>query len=87
MGVAVLQLVKFDRAQAGLFLALFLQQAITNLSESTWLAINAAFALAVGTLATFSLSRALLEQRLWPRTPVAAPATAPPRATFRPRFR
>jgi O-antigen ligase len=59
-----LQLLKFDRGQAMLFLALFFQQALTNLSESTWLAINSAFAIAVATLATFSLSRALLEQRL-----------------------
>lgn len=59
-----LQLMKFDRAQGLLFLALFFQQAITNLSESTWLAVNSAFAIAVATLATFSLSRALLEQRL-----------------------
>lgn len=59
-----LQLMKFDRGQGMLFLALFFQQAITNLSESTWLAVNSAFALAVVTLATFSLSRSLLEQRL-----------------------
>jgi len=59
-----LQLMKFDRAQGLLYLALFFQQAITNLSESTWFAINSAFAIAVATLATFSLSRSLLEQRL-----------------------
>jgi exopolysaccharide production protein ExoQ len=59
-----LQLMKFDRGQGLLFLALFFQQAVTNLSESTWFAINSAFAIAVATLATFSLSRALLEQRL-----------------------
>jgi len=59
-----LQVMKFDRGQALLFLALFFQQAITNLSESTWFAINSAFAIAVATLATFSLSRALLERRL-----------------------
>jgi len=59
-----LQLMKFDRSQGLLFLALFFQQAITNLSESTWLAINAAFALALTMLATFALSRSLLEPRL-----------------------
>jgi exopolysaccharide production protein ExoQ len=59
-----LQLMKFDRPQGCLFLALFFQQLITNLSESTWLAINAAFALALVTLATFALSRSLLERRL-----------------------
>jgi O-antigen ligase len=59
-----LQLMRFDRAQGMLFLALFFQQAITNLSETTWLAVNSAFAIAVVTLATFALARALLEQRL-----------------------
>ena len=59
-----LRLMKFDRAQAVLFLAIFFQQAITNLSESTWFAINSAFAIAVVTLATFAMARALLEQRL-----------------------
>jgi O-antigen ligase len=59
-----LQLMKFDRNQGVLFLALFFQQAITNLSESTWLAINSGFAIALVTLATFALSRSLLELRL-----------------------
>ncbi len=59
-----LQLMTFDRGQGVLFLGLFFQQAITNLSESTWLAINSAFAIAIVTLATFSLSRSLLEYRL-----------------------
>ena len=55
---------KLDRGQGVLFLGLFFQQAITNLTESTWLAINSAFAIAVGTLATFSMARSLLDQRL-----------------------
>jgi len=59
-----LQLMKFDRSQGMLFLALFFQQAVTNLSESTWLAINSAFAIAIATLATFALSRSLLEHEL-----------------------
>ena len=59
-----LQLMRLDRGQGVLFLALFFQQAITNLSETTWLAVNSAFAIAVVTLATFALSRSLLEQRL-----------------------
>jgi exopolysaccharide production protein ExoQ len=59
-----LQLMKVDRGQGMLFLALFFQQAITNLSESTWFAINSGFAIALVTLATFALSRSLLEQRL-----------------------
>ena len=69
-----LQVMKFDRNQGLLFLALFFQQAITNLSESTWLAINAAFALALVTLATFCISRSLLEQRL--RLPARGPQRA-----------
>jgi exopolysaccharide production protein ExoQ len=59
-----LKLMKFDRSQGMLFLALFFQQAITNLSESTWLAINSAFAIGVAILATLALSRSVLEQRL-----------------------
>jgi exopolysaccharide production protein ExoQ len=62
-----LRLLKVDRAQAALFLAIFFQQAVTNLSESTWLAINSAFAIAVVTLATFAMARALLDQRLTQR--------------------
>lgn len=58
-----LQLMKSDRSQGLLFLALFFQQAITNLSESTWLAINAAFALALMMLATFAISRGVLDAR------------------------
>ncbi len=59
-----LQLMRFDRAQGALFLALFFQQAVTNLSESTWLAINSGYALGLTALATFCLARSLLEQRL-----------------------
>jgi O-antigen ligase len=59
-----LLLMRFDRGQGMLFLALFFQQAITNLSESTWLAINSAFAIALATLATCCLSRSLLELKL-----------------------
>jgi O-antigen ligase len=69
-----LQLMKLDRNQGLLFLALFFQQAITNLSESTWLAINAAFALALVMLATFCISRSLLEQRQ--RLPARRPQRA-----------
>jgi exopolysaccharide production protein ExoQ len=71
-----LELMRFDRGQGMLFLALFFQQAITNLSESTWLAINSAFALAVVTLATFAMARSLLEQRL---SGAVAPGPAKPR--------
>lgn len=72
-----LKLMKFDRGQALLFLALFFQQAISNLSETTWLSINAGFAFTVVTLATFSLARSLLEPRL--RQRVRYPGTSRPR--------
>ncbi|MDP9140314.1 MAG: O-antigen ligase family protein [Pseudomonadota bacterium] len=56
------ELLRGDRAQAALLLALFMQQAITNLSESRWLsALSVDFV--VMTLATTSLARARLEQR------------------------
>jgi O-antigen ligase len=74
-----LQLMRFDRSQGLLFLALFFQQAITNLSESTWLAINAAFALALMMLATFALSRSVLEPRLRQPPSAARRAVAPSR--------
>lgn len=80
-----LQLMKLDRNQGMLFLALFFQQAITNLSETTWLAINSGFALAFVTLATFCLTRSLIEQRM---QRAARPAGPPPGAApvQRPRF-
>jgi hypothetical protein len=76
---------KLDRNQGMLFLALFFQQAITNLSETTWLAINSGFALAFVTLATFCLTRSLIEQRM---QRAARPAGPPPGAApvQRPRF-
>ncbi|MDP9065680.1 MAG: O-antigen ligase family protein [Pseudomonadota bacterium] len=80
-----LELMKLDRGQGLLFLALFFQQAITNLSETTWLAINSAFAIVVMTLAMFSLARSLLEWRVLRhfRAPVAEPQRhAPPRRRF-----
>ncbi len=59
-----LTLLVADRNQAMLFLAIFFQQAITNLSESTWLSINSGFAMAIGTLATFAMARSIVDQRL-----------------------
>ena len=57
-----LALLKIDYKQATLYLALLFEELINNLTESDWLS-STAFALAVMTLATFGLSRALLEQR------------------------
>jgi len=61
--VQTLRLLRIDRTQATLYLALFLQQSISNLSESRWLnAFSVDFVFM--TLATTALARGLLEQRL-----------------------
>lgn len=57
-----LQLLPRDRAQASLYLALFLQQGITNLSESRWLNAQSVDFL-IMTLATMALARSLLVVR------------------------
>lgn len=58
-----LQLLQIDRHQATLYLALFFEQAITNLSESHWFnVLSVDFVLM--TLVTTALARALLEHRL-----------------------
>jgi len=62
------KLARFDRPQAVLFLGLFLQQVIGNLSESRWWMVTTAD-YAVMTLATFALARALLEPELRRRFP------------------
>ena len=56
-----LQLLRTDRAQAVLFLALLFQQLLINLTESTWLDLDN-FSFTVMTAATVMLARALLEQ-------------------------
>jgi O-antigen ligase len=74
-----LQLMRIDRAQGALFLGLFFQQAIMNLSESCWLVVNSGFLFTIMTLATFALARSLLEQRLKEHFgPGGAPARAGP---------
>jgi exopolysaccharide production protein ExoQ len=57
-----LRLMKTDRGQGTLFLALLFQQIIINLSESAWL--SRGFSFSVLALASIALSRALLEERL-----------------------
>jgi len=85
-----LRLFRTDRCQAALYLGLFLDQGITNLSETHWLsALSVDFA--VMTLATMALARAHLERRLRqtfgpplmlrPRHWVAPVAGGAPRAT------
>jgi exopolysaccharide production protein ExoQ len=59
-----LRLMKIDRYQGALFLALFFQQIIINLSETAWLSANAAFTFTVMTAATMALGRSLLADKL-----------------------
>ena len=57
-----LRLMLVQRNQAVLYLCIFFQQAIGNLSESYWLQIG--FGFTVFTLATFGTARAFLDQKL-----------------------
>lgn len=57
-----LQLVRVDRTQAVLFLAVFFQQAVINLSESTWFDVDAPLDFMIMALATFMLARALMDR-------------------------
>ncbi len=54
---------RFDRNQAALYLAVFFQQAIINLSESTWLVVNAGMSFTLMTFATIALARSCAERR------------------------
>lgn len=56
-----LYLWRFDRYQAALYMAIFFQQAIMNLSESLWLDINAGFAFTLMTFATVALARSVAD--------------------------
>lgn len=58
-----LELLRVDRPQGALFLGIFFQQAIVNLSESCWLHSDSEFIFGLVTLATVALARALVEQR------------------------
>ena len=58
-----LQLLGVDRNQGALYLALFFQQAITNLSETHWFSVLSVD-FVIMTLATMALARSLLEYRL-----------------------
>ena len=68
-------LYRFDRAQAALYVALFMQQAIGNLSESNWFNVTQV-QFVVLTMATLCLARNLHEVR---RAAKSAQAMAPPR--------
>jgi O-antigen ligase len=85
-----LRLLGVDRHQGALYLALFFQQAITNLSESHWFSVRSVD-FVIMTLATMALSRGLLEYRLRlvfgePHRSVSAPVSAmalpPAQASF-----
>jgi len=56
-----LQLMKIDRSQGVLYLGLFFQTALINLSESTWLNVNTPYQFLVMTFATFAIARTLLQ--------------------------
>jgi exopolysaccharide production protein ExoQ len=75
-----LELLRSDRGQGALFLAIFFQQAILNLSESCWLHLDSGFIFGIVTLATFALARALAEQK---RVTAAAAATGVARGARR----
>lgn len=70
-----LRLFSFDRVQGGLFLGLFLQQTLTNLSEAHWFNIMG-FDFVLMSIAIASLARALLDRRVrpMPRTVMARPS-------------
>jgi exopolysaccharide production protein ExoQ len=58
-----LRLLRFDRNQAALYLAIFFQQAIVNLSESCWLIVNSGLSFTIMTFATVALARSAVDQR------------------------
>lgn len=58
-----LQLLGIERSQGALYLAIFFQQAITNLSETHWFSVLSVD-FVIMTLATTALARGLLECRL-----------------------
>jgi O-antigen ligase len=58
-----LQLTTLDRNQAALYLALYLQQAITNLAETHWFSVLSVD-FVIMTLATFALARGLLDHQM-----------------------
>jgi exopolysaccharide production protein ExoQ len=64
-----LQLVRIDRNQAVLYLALLFQQMVMNMSESEWLARDSAFTVII--LGIVCMSRSLREARLSAQPPVS----------------
>jgi exopolysaccharide production protein ExoQ len=74
-----LRVLRIDRPQGALFLGLFFEQAVNNLSEATWLDVNAAFIFGIMTISTVSMARTLLQHDLRRRvaTPQVMSSTAP----------
>jgi O-antigen ligase len=66
-----LRLLRIDRDQAALYLALFLQQAVTNMSESRWLNVLSVD-FVIMTLATLALARTLLDHAVRESRPSGA---------------
>lgn len=58
-----LQLFRIDRPQGALYLALFFQQAMTNLSESCWFSPMGILPVFIMTLATCTLAAGVLDQQ------------------------
>lgn len=58
-----LHLFRADRPQGALYLALFFQQAMTNLSESCWFSPMGTLPIVIVTLSTCTLARALVDQQ------------------------
>jgi exopolysaccharide production protein ExoQ len=65
-----LELMRSDRSQAALYLALLFQQLVMNLSESEWFARDIIFTIII--LGITCMSRALYESRLQARTAASA---------------
>jgi hypothetical protein len=57
------RMLRIDRHQGALYLGLFLQQVITNISETHWFSVLS-IDFVLMTLATTALARGLMEQRL-----------------------
>lgn len=80
-----LELLRSDRGQGALYLAIFFQQAIVNLSESCWLHLDSGFIFGIVTLATFALARALADRQRESSALQRRAAAAGPRQLQRPR--
>ena len=74
-----LQLARFDRAEAALYVAIVFQQVVVNLSEACWISSRSISSIVLS-IATVTLARTLYEHRKQQRLARHA-AGAAPRAT------